>query len=118
MVLFEAIPFEGHLVQLGLQLLNELEVFFVLLLENGDIFFLALAGVLGRGAVAFELLFLGDGLVAMFEVRRSHVVILLFNVLSLSHKLSHLVTVKYFLLLPRSPSLLPRTTLPLLLRSP
>ena len=55
-VFFESVTLESYLLELELQLIDLTTVFLVLLLENCDVLFLALARVLGRLPVAFQLL--------------------------------------------------------------
>jgi hypothetical protein len=69
------------------------------LLEDGDVFFLALPGILGGFSVAFELLVLGDGYFVVLELVIGDVVIFLFDVFSGFHQFSHFISIENLLLL-------------------
>jgi hypothetical protein len=94
----EAISFLGDLIQFFPELIY---LFFLVLDDFGelsDVFFLALAWVLGWLAVAFELFFFGEFRVDIKGVIGC-VLVLGFDIFPRLHEFSHFVTVKYFLLL-------------------
>lgn len=97
-VFFEPVAFQRYLMQLSLQFFDLLHVFFIFLLEDGHVLFLALPGDLGGLAVAFELLILGDGRLIVFEVRVGGIVVDWVDLFSRFEQLCHFVAVEHLLL--------------------